>query len=704
MLFRRHFRTWLSSVIGLALLTALGFALDAFLPPQPRFVLRGDDAEGIAPGVLSADGEILVTGTMVRDATGEGACVSLKTWDAFDGAPRGEFFRGLVGAGEISDAGGVLGLPSDPDERGFRMPYLKYSRDRRYCAMLHREGLALADFQQGREWPTVIKLKVVEFAGRESAHLYRLLQQTIDTTKLQEKMKLKDALLLLQDALGDKLPILVDRAAFISDKAQSVPDPFEDEVCLPPVPVKMNAHLALRLMLSQIADGNAELLIRRSFIEITTRKIAHMREVWPPVFSPRGSLLILGERVNDENKLHVVECATGQVAATLPVHTAALGFFGCTPDDQLLYFFTNDQAKPVLTVWDTRERKVARTFKNVDVAELNELAPNGKTLPANNDAGGVDLLDLRSGRRRPLFDSKLKYALMFSPDSRSLVRRMSDSEMEIWDVVAGKQRGRIDVGMMRAFPSLELVISADSRVVCAITHTEPHLSAWSLETCRPLWPPTIQEPVPANRGDAGVIEVFEWTGGIDRSRTFTPDHRFLVARKADSIDILDPATGNVQSSVSVGAKIRPMWGPSFTPDGRWMLSQWDYSERKPWFGEEWLARWLPLPKSSSCIVVSEIDTGKIQIRVEDRQMPTDANLSDDGRVLLTSFADEHAENISCWDLPGRPSRYWSIGVPMCLGCCAVPIGWWVRKRNAPRLVSPNPNPTPATSGDASRAT
>jgi len=109
--------------------------------------------------------------------------------------------------------------------------------------------------------------------GRAKAsEIYRLLQQTIDTRGLHEKVKLKTALEFFSDKFGGKLPILVDQDAFSADLGADAPNPYEEEVSLPAVPSKMVMNTALRLILSQVGKGNATYLIRREFVEITTSK------------------------------------------------------------------------------------------------------------------------------------------------------------------------------------------------------------------------------------------------------------------------------------------------------------------------------------------------------------------------------------------------------------------------------------------------
>jgi hypothetical protein len=205
-----------------------------------------------------------------------------------------------------------------------------------------------------------------------------------------------------------------------------------------------------------------------------------------------------------------------------------------------------------------------------------------------------------------------------------------------------------------------------------------------------VWPPPEPEPAPANNGE---MEVFERFGGVSRSEMsprFTPDQRFLIERKENRINMLDPATGNVHASLVMARDAEDPAILGFTPDGQSMVSQWNYAERKPWFGEEWLSNWLPLRKSKGCIIVSEAATGNVKLRIEGRGMPaSQAVLSADGRVLATSFEDGDTEVISCWDVPGRPSTSLVVGIPFALGCIALLVRWrWTRKRTAPQPALP----------------
>jgi len=107
-------------------------------------------------------------------------------------------------------------------------------------------------------------------AREETLTLIRMLEQPIETKDMQEPVKLKVALEHFSDHFGGKLSILVDKNAFSAELGPDSEDPYETEVCLPPVPAKMSVDRALRAIITQIGNGKATYVIRRNWIEITT--------------------------------------------------------------------------------------------------------------------------------------------------------------------------------------------------------------------------------------------------------------------------------------------------------------------------------------------------------------------------------------------------------------------------------------------------
>lgn len=132
--------------------------------------------------------------------------------------------------------------------------------------------------------------------------LLDMLDQTIETKGLQERVKLKTALEYFYEKFGGKLPIVVDREAFPhADHADG--NPYEAEVILPPVPSKMLMSTALRLVLSQVGKGNATYLVRQGVVEITTlenaRASRRLQETISARFVKRPLSEVLEELANE---------------------------------------------------------------------------------------------------------------------------------------------------------------------------------------------------------------------------------------------------------------------------------------------------------------------------------------------------------------------------------------------------------------------
>ena len=105
---------------------------------------------------------------------------------------------------------------------------------------------------------------------KEANEIYRLLQQPIETKGLQD-VTLKLALEFFSDKFQGKLPILIDKEAFLEGAAEA-PDLYEEKINLPTVPSKMPMGIALRLIIAQATKSKGTYLIRRSFVEITTNE------------------------------------------------------------------------------------------------------------------------------------------------------------------------------------------------------------------------------------------------------------------------------------------------------------------------------------------------------------------------------------------------------------------------------------------------
>jgi hypothetical protein len=667
-------RTRLSSVLRLgaflSALCGLGMGLYWLLPAAPRFEVQRFDF--VADG-LSADGTIVVGGFYAPNVGNERR-VSICTLDANTGAERGEFFRGLVGtdAVSININGGPIGLIGDPDEVGFSQNQMQYSSDRRFCVLLHRQGLALADLKQGHEWPTAIPVPVAVASDAGAARIFRRLKQPIHVKDFRKaELKWKDAIAMFQAAMGPDVKLIIDRDALNAELEKGI-DIDEVEIALPGSEQEGLASGLLSRLLSHLPVA-ADYIVHRDCVEITTSKKKMRRRVAAPKFSPGGNFVVLLEVEGDVAKLHVVECVSGKRIASLATTAEQCDHFGFALDDELLYFFGYQQSQCVFTVWNTRQRQIVHTSKQVSPApniehegisyslsSLGPLAPDGVTLAVNH---GTSLINLQTGSSQQLVGAKPCDFLRFSPDNKTLIRTVS-GRLEVWDVATANRRGDIDGWR-------DSCITPDSRTAFRLRRQAPHVIAWDLQACTRILPsPEIALPV-------AEIEFIRFRPTYP-SRMTTPDHRYVIDCDRHHIQVVDPATGDIQSRVSFGPEATlDNSAQQFTPDGRLMLSQWNFPASR-W--HERLEGWFPLGRASSSIVVTEVRTGRVVIAVPARHERGNTMLSDDGRVLMTSSFLGDRCIVSCWDVPGRPSLRYVFGIPAAIGGGTLLILWWLKKR------------------------
>jgi len=105
----------------------------------------------------------LITGILGRTADDGWVCDSLPAWDTATGRERGRFFSDLAKA----------------DPQGIWPYQLEYSPGRRFAALVHADGLAIADLVAGKEWPTALKWDNVRQGPRQFSRLYGLMQMPI---------------------------------------------------------------------------------------------------------------------------------------------------------------------------------------------------------------------------------------------------------------------------------------------------------------------------------------------------------------------------------------------------------------------------------------------------------------------------------------------------------------------------------------------
>ena len=108
------------------------------------------------------------------------------------------------------------------------------------------------------------------------ADVYATLQHPIETKDFQEKQDIGIFVKKFEKAISKKgkdVQIVIDHEAFMGDKGQRL-FVLGSQVELPPVPTKMTANMALRLVVSQVGEVEATYLLRSGQILITSDKRA----------------------------------------------------------------------------------------------------------------------------------------------------------------------------------------------------------------------------------------------------------------------------------------------------------------------------------------------------------------------------------------------------------------------------------------------
>jgi hypothetical protein len=123
----------------------------------------------------------------------------------------------------------------------------------------------LPALSQGPDKAKPPKERPATTAREKTLALMRMLKQPIETKKLQEKVTLKTALEHLSNQFGGKLVILVDKEGFAAALGADAPDPYEEEVVLPPHPAKMSLDTVLKMLLRQVAKGNGICVLRPNY-------------------------------------------------------------------------------------------------------------------------------------------------------------------------------------------------------------------------------------------------------------------------------------------------------------------------------------------------------------------------------------------------------------------------------------------------------
>jgi RNA polymerase sigma factor (sigma-70 family) len=283
------------------------------------------------------------------------------------------------------------------------------------------------------------------------------------------------------------------------------------------------------------------------------------REGWQPhdvAFSPDGKTLATA---SGEGSVSLLDAATGKERwrTHCPRPPVSVAF---SPDGRTLASGDGETVR----LWDPATGREVRRVDSRDYRDLNGLvfSPDDKAvaavaqLSAPGAAGEkhVVLWDPVTGKKRQHFkipiDGKpfVGGAVAFSPDGRTLAASGNDGGITLWDLAAGKERLRIRGASCQVW---HLAFSPDSQTLAGTVMGQA-VGLWDAATGR-------------ERRDAGEGHRCDIT-----QLAFTPDARELATASDDaSVRVWEVATGRQRLRLEHGSLVRAL---ALSPDGKALAS------------------------------------------------------------------------------------------------------------------------------------
>jgi serine/threonine protein kinase/WD40 repeat protein len=293
----------------------------------------------------------------------------------------------------------------------------------------------------------------------------------------------------------------------------------------------------------------------------------------PIAFSSDGKL-IAGRAARQEIALW--DAQTGELRRTMQGHaTGDLRGMSFSHNGKMLASFGSDNS---VLLWDVASGQERRRFPN---AQFPQFSPDDAYLAAGTLTSDLVLWDTRTGETQRTFDEG-GYPLAFLKGGKSVVSRRPGRAI-LWDLETGDEiRTIIDV------PELT-VVSPDGAWFAGGDATVGELRLWNLESSTGARAINTAGPVAAlafaadEFGEAttvmtgsqgGVVQVWSSESGNEHLATppswgpadISPDSRWLAARHADRLEIVDIVAGNPARTVATG--VTDLDALSFSPDGR----------------------------------------------------------------------------------------------------------------------------------------
>jgi len=281
---------------------------------------------------------------------------------------------------------------------------------------------------------------------------------------------------------------------------------------------------------------------------------------------PAHNLLVTA---GNDSSVHVFELATGRRLRTILIDDSAAGPLALSPDGKLLAV----EARGDIYLFDLATGKeTARLRGHVSRIDSVAFSPDGQLLASVEGDQGIRVWEAKTGKQTRHITTPGVYQrfVEFTPDGKSLAVLADTNDHDLvrfWDVASGKEEKTLKTGMTTG----SLVFSADG---AAVAVAGDQLRVWDLKPEGPTQRFQIAYPNPKNHQRRVCKAVF------------SPDGKVVATGSAQSILLLDAATGKILRSIMVrpGPVNTDTYGTNmisllaFAPDGKRLYS-WCRNDR-----------------------------------------------------------------------------------------------------------------------------